>query len=113
MSEPPVPSPSPFPSGTQAALRPVQMVSAMVGIGALMLSAVRIIVEPAAPMPSALAVAIVLVVLVGSALLIALPGGLALFWIHAWPSPRTAAAVEEGLEADGAESYLSEVLGFR
>ena len=46
-------------------------------------------------------------------LLIALPGGLALFWIHAWPSPRTAAALEESLEADGAESYLSEVLGFR
>jgi hypothetical protein len=175
MSESPVPSPSPFPSGAQAALRPVQMVSAMVGIGALMLSAVRIIVEPAAPMPSALAIAIVLVALVGSALLIrrvgysvpalpqglprenaeatslrfftsttilrtalaeapvlvafavsfaftphtwltlliALPGGLALFWIHAWPSPRTAAAVEEGLEADNAESYLSEVLGYR
>ena len=35
-------------------------------------------------------------------LLIALPGGLALFWIHGWPSPRTAAAVEAGLEADGA-----------
>ena len=175
MSESPVPSPSPFGSPTQAALRPVQMVSAMVGVGAVMLSAVLIIVEPAAPMPSALAIAIVLVALVGSALLtrrvgysvpalphglprenaegtslrfftsttilrtalaeapvlvafavsfaftphtwltllIALPGGLALFWIHAWPSPRTAAAVEEGLEADGAESYLSESLGFR
>jgi hypothetical protein len=175
MSESPVPSPRPFGSATQAALRPVQMVSAMVGMGALMLSAVRIIVEPAAPMPSALAIAIVLLALVGSALLIrrvgysvpalphglprenaeatslrfftsttilrtalaeapvlvafavsfaftphswltlliALPGGLALFWIHAWPSPRTAAAVEEGLEADGAESYLGESLGFR
>lgn len=151
------------------------MVSAMVGMGALMLSAVRVIVEPAAPLPSMLAIAVVLVTLVGSALLIrrvgysvpalphglppenaqamslrfytsttilrtalaeapvlvafavsfaftphswltlliALPGGLALFWVHAWPSPRTAAALEESLEADGAESHLSEVLGFR
>ena len=32
---------------------------------------------------------------------------------HAWPSPRTAAAVEKGLEAEGAESHLSETLGFR
>ena len=46
-------------------------------------------------------------------LLVALPVRPALFWWHAWPSPRTAAAVEEGLEADGAESHLSETLGFR
>ena len=151
------------------------MVSAMVGMGALMLSAVRIIVEPAAPLPSLLAIAVVLVTLVGSALLIrrigysvpalpqglprenaeamalrfytsttilrtalaeapvlvafavsfaftphtwltlliALPGGLALFWLHAWPSPRTAAALEDSLEAEGAESHLGEALGFR
>ena len=84
MSESPVPSSSPFGSPERAALRPIQMVSAMVGMGALMLSAVRVIVEPAAPMPSALAIAIVLVALVGSALLIrrvgysvpALPHGL-------------------------------------
>ena len=175
MSESPAPSQQPSGAPDGAALRPIQMVSAMVGMGALMLSAVRIIVDPSAPMPSALAIGIVLVALVGSALLIrrigytvpalphglpredaeatslrfftsttilrtalaeapvlvafavsfaftphswltlliALPGGLALFWIHAWPSPRTAAAIEEGLEADGAESYLSEVLGFR
>jgi len=175
MSESPAPSQQPSGAPDHAALRPIQMVSAMVGMGALMLSAVRILVDPSAPMPSPLAIAIVLVTLVGSALLIrrigytvpalphglprenaeatslrfftsttilrtalaeapvlvafavsfaftphswltlliALPGGLALFWIHAWPSPRTAAAVEEGLEADGAESYLSEVLGFR
>ena len=175
MSESPVSSPNPFGSPERAALRPIQMVCAMVGMGALMLSAVRVIVDPAAPMPSAIAVALVLVALVSSALLIrrvgysvpalppglprenaeatslrfytsttilrtalaetpvlvavavsfaftpqswltlliALPGGLALFWVHAWPSPRTAAAVEEALEADGAESHLSEVLGFR
>jgi hypothetical protein len=150
------------------------MVSAMVGVGALMLSAVRVLVDPSAPMPSAAAIGIVLLALVGSAvlirwvgysvpalppglprpnaeatslryftstttlrtalaeapvlvafavsfaftphswltLLIGLPGGLALFWLHAWPSPRTAAAVETGLEAEGAESYLSEALGF-
>ena len=181
MSESPAPSSSPsdptrpVPSSAVGTLRTVQMVSGMVGIGALMLSAVRIAVDPAAPMPSWAAVAVVLVVLVGSAvlvrrfgytvpalpdglprenaeatslryftsttilraafaeapvlvavavsfvftphswltLLIALPGGLALFWLHAWPSPRTAAAVEVGLEAGGAESYLSEALGFR
>ena len=187
MSESPAPSPSPSdpthpthptPPGPAAALgtlRTIQMVSGMVGIGALMLSAVRILVDPAAPMPSWPAVAVVLVVLVASAvlvrrfgytvpalpqglprenaettslryftsttilrtafaeapvlvafavsfvftphtwvtLLIALPGALALFWLHGWPSPRTAAAVEAGLEAEGAESYLSEALGFR
>lgn len=185
MSESPAPTPHPSsgPSdasrhasaGAVGTLRTVQMVSGMVGIGALMLSAVRILVDPAAPMPSWPAVALVLVVLVGSAvlvrrvgytvpalpqglprenaeatslryftsttilrtafaeapvlvafavsfvftphtwvtLLIALPGGLALFWLHAWPSPRTAAAVEAGLEAGGAKSYLSEALGFR
>ena len=181
MSESPAPSSSPsdpthpVSSSALGTLRTVQMVSGMVGIGALMLSAVRIAVDPAAPMPSWPAVAVVLVVLVGSAvlvrrfgytvpalpqglprenaettslryftsttilrtafaeapvlvafavsfvftphtwltLLIALPGGLALFWLHAWPSPRTAAAVEAGLEAEGAKSYLSEALGFR
>lgn len=46
-------------------------------------------------------------------LLVALPVTAALFWWHAWPSPRTAAAVEKGLEAEGAESHLSETLGFR
>ena len=46
-------------------------------------------------------------------LLVALPVSAALFWWHAWPSPRTAAAVEKGLEAEGAESHLSETLGFR
>lgn len=46
-------------------------------------------------------------------LLMALPVTVALFWWHAWPSPRTAAAVEKGLEAEGAESHLSETLGFR
>lgn len=158
-----------------AHLRPIQMVSVIVGMGALMLSAVRILVDPSAPMPSWAATAVVLLSLVASALLItfvgytvpslpnglprenaettslryftstttlrtalaeapvlvafvvsftfephswltlliALPGSLALFWVHAWPSPRTAAAVEKGLEADGAESWLSESLGFR
>ena len=167
--------PSPFASSTNAALRPIQMVSVAVGMGALMISAVRIIVDPSAPLPSPWAVAITLVALVGSAaliryvgyavpslphglprenaeatslryftstttlrtalaeapvlvafacsfaftphswlpLLIALPGGLALFWVHGWPSARTAAAVEAGLEAEGAESHLSEALGFR
>ena len=167
--------PSPFASARNAALRPIQMVSVAVGMGALMISAVRIIVDPLAPMPSPWAVAITLVALVGSAaliryvgyavpalppglprenaeatslryftstttlrtalaeapvlvafacsfaftphswlpLLIALPGGLALFWVHGWPSARTAAAVEAGLEADGAQSHLSEALGFR
>jgi hypothetical protein len=46
-------------------------------------------------------------------MLLALPGTLALFWWHAWPSPRTAAAVETALESQGAESHLSESLGFR
>ena len=167
--------PGPFTSPESAALRPIQMVSVAVGMGALMLSAVRILVDPSAPMPSPWAVGIVLATLVASAtliryvgyavpalphglprenaettslryftstttlrtalaeapvlaafacsfvfmphswlpLLIALPGGLALFWIHGWPSARTAAAVEAGLEADGAESWLSETLGFR
>ena len=166
---------SPFASPERAALRPIQMVSVAVGMGAPMLSLVRVFVDPSAPLPSPWAVAIVLLSLVGSALLIryvgyavpslplglprenaevtslryytstttlrtalaeapvlvafacsfvftphtwlplliALPGGLALFWLHGWPSPRTAAAVEVGLEADGAESYLSEALGFR
>src|SRR6478609_3125831 len=158
--------PGPFASPESAALRPIQMVSVAVGMGALMLSAVRILVDPSAPLPSPWAIGIVLATLVGSAtliryvgyavpalphglprenaetttlrtalaeapvlvafacsfvftphswltLLIALPGGLALFWVHGWPSPRTAAAVEAGLEADGAESWLSEALGFR
>jgi hypothetical protein len=151
------------------------MVSAMVGVGAVMITVMRIFVDPSAPMPSVLAMAIVLVVLVASAvlirlvgysvpplpeglspeqavsaslrhytstttlrtaiaeapvlvafavsftfqphswlpLLIALPGALALWWLHAWPSPRTAAALEESLEANGTESHLSESLGFR
>lgn len=46
-------------------------------------------------------------------LLLVLPGVGALFWIHAWPSARTAAAVEAGLERDGAQSFLRETLGLR
>ncbi|WP_374968649.1 hypothetical protein [Terrabacter sp. BE26] len=167
--------PGPFASPEHATLRPIQLVSVAVGMGALMLSAVRIAVDPSVAVPSAWAVVVVLATLVGSAalirwvgyavpslphglprenaettslryftstttlrtalaeapvlvafacsfvfephswlpLLIALPGGLALFWVHGWPSPRTAAAVEAGLEAEGAESWLSESLGFR
>lgn len=167
--------PGPFASPEHATLRPIQLVSIAVGMGALMLSAVRILVDPSVAMPSPWAVGLVLAALVGSAalirwvgyavpslphglprenaeatslryftstttlrtalaeapvlvafacsfvfephswlpLLIALPGGLALFCVHGWPSPRTAAAVEAGLEADGAESWLSESLGFR
>jgi hypothetical protein len=163
------------PLSPESALRPVQMVSLMVGTGAVMITIVRIFVDPSAPLPSVPAIAIVLVALVASALLIrlvgysvpplptgvspehasavslrhftstttlrtaiaetpvlvafavsfafsphswlplliALPGALALFWLHAWPSPRTAAALEENLEAGGAESHLSETLGFR
>lgn len=173
VSETPSRPSSPFTSPGRDALRPIQMVAVAVGMGALMVSAVRIVVDPAAPLPSPWAVALVLVTLVGSAaliryvgyavpslphglprenaeatslryftstttlrtalaeapvlvafacsfaftphtwlpLVIALPGGLALFWVHGWPSARTAAAVEAGLEADGAESYLSEALG--
>lgn len=44
-------------------------------------------------------------------LLVALPGSLLLFWLHAWPSPRTVAASEEALERDGAKSYLGEAFG--
>ena len=168
-------SPTPFTSPEQAALRPIQMVSGIIGGGALMISVARILVDPSAPMPSPWAIALVLLTLVGSAVLIravgysvpalphglprenaeatslryfastttlrsalaeapvlvafaasfafaphswlplviALPGGVALFWVHAWPSPRTAAGVQEGLEEDGAESYLGEALGFR
>jgi hypothetical protein len=46
-------------------------------------------------------------------LALALPGSVALFWVHAWPSERTASAVEEGLERDGAKSHLAETLGLR
>jgi hypothetical protein len=159
----------------ESALRPIQMVSAMVGIGAVMITVVRIFVDPSAPMPSVAAIVIVLVALVASAvlirlvgytvpalprdlgpeqaasaslssftstttlrtaiaeapvlvafavsfsfqphswlpLLIALPGALALWWLHAWPSARTAAALEDALEREGAKSHLSETLGFR
>ncbi len=76
--------PGPFASPESAALRPIQMVSVAVGMGALMLSAVRILVDPSAPLPSPWAVGIVLATLVGSATLIryvgyavpALPHGL-------------------------------------
>lgn len=44
--------------------------------------------------------------------LVVIPGVLALFWIHAWPSARTAAAIEDELERGGAESFLSAALGF-
>lgn len=159
----------------QAALRPIQMVSAMVGIGSVMITVMRIFVDTAAPLPSLAAIAIVLVALIAAAvlirlvgysvpplprgvtpehalaaslrhytstttlrtaiaetpvlvafavsfafqphtwlpLLIALPGALALWWLHAWPSRRTAAALERVLEADGTPSHLSETLGFR
>ncbi len=163
------------PHRPESALRPIQMVSAMVGIGAVMITVVRIFVDPSAPMPSVAAILIVLVALVASAvlirlvgytvpalppsitpeqaasaslraytstttlrtaiaeapvlvafavsftfqphswlpLLIALPGALALWWLHAWPSARTAAALEDALEREGGESHLSETLGFR
>lgn len=163
------------PHRPEPALRPIQMVSAMVGIGAVMITVVRIFVDPSAPLPSVAAILIVLAALVASAvlirlvghtvpalppdlspeqaasaslraftaattlrtaiaeapvlvafavsftfsphswlpLLIALPGALALWWLHAWPSARTAAALEDALERDGAESHLSETLGFR
>src|SRR6478752_7138319 len=76
--------PGPFASPENAALRPIQMVSVAVGMGALMLSAVRILVDPSAPMPSPWAVGIVLAALICSATLIryvgsavpALPHGL-------------------------------------
>ena len=175
VSETPERPTNPFLSPQRAALRPVQMVAVAVGMGAVMLSIVRILVDPSAPMPSPWAVALVLVTLVGSAtliryvgyavpalplglprenaeatslryytstttlraalseapvlvafacsfaftphswlpLVIALPGGLALFYVHAWPSPRNVAAVEAGLEAQGADSHLGEALGFR
>lgn len=171
----PSPRPSPTPDEALAALRPLQLLSAAIGMGALMLSATRIILDPEPVPPSWLAVGIVLAsvvvatgvivifgysvpslptglpqenaartslhyfgsttvlrsavaetpVLVAFAvsflvtprswlpLLVALPVAAALFWWHAWPSPRTAAAVERGLEAEGAESHLSETLGFR
>lgn len=41
-------------------------------------------------------------------LLLALPGSLLLFWLHAWPGTRTVAACEHALERDGAKSYLAE-----
>ncbi len=162
-------------SPVTATLRPIQLVCTAVGMGALMITVVRIFIDPAAPMPSLTAIAIVLVTLLAAAVLItyagysmpalplglprenaettalhfftsgtilrtalaeapvlvafavsfaftprswlplaiAVPGALALFWLHAWPSARTAAATERALEADGAESYLSEALGFR
>ncbi|HET7397679.1 MAG TPA: hypothetical protein VFJ94_04065, partial [Intrasporangium sp.] len=168
MSTEPAPSPA-------SALRPVQLVSAAVAMGSLMVTAVRIAVDPRAPMPSVPAVGAVLLALLAAAvlirrvgyavpalplglprenavatslrfftstttvrtalaespllvafavsfaleprswlpLLIALPGSVALFWLHGWPSPRSAAGTEDGLEAEGAESYLSETLGFR
>lgn len=173
MSTGPAPRPD---EGTRAAavLRPVQLLSAAVGMGALMLTAVRVAVDPSAAMPSAASVAVVLLALLVAALLIrrtayavpalppglprenavatslrvftstttvctalaeapvlvafavslalepqswlplllALPGALALFWLHGWPSARTAARVEAALEAGGARSHLSETLGF-
>ncbi len=168
--------PTPSTSGSAlAALRPLQLVTAAIGSGALMITATRVLVDPSPKPPSALAVVIVvasivaatvLITVVGYAvpslphglprenaattsvryfgsttvlraavaeapvlvafavsflvtphswlpLLVALPVTAALFWWHAWPSPRTAAAVEKGLEAEGAESHLSETLGFR
>lgn len=46
-------------------------------------------------------------------LILAVPGAAALFWTHAWPSERTATAVAEGLERDGAASHLVEALGLQ
>lgn len=46
-------------------------------------------------------------------LVLAVPGAVALFWTHAWPSERTATAVAEGLEREGAQSHLAEALGLR
>jgi hypothetical protein len=46
-------------------------------------------------------------------LVLAVPGAVALFWTHAWPSERTATAVAEGLEREGAQSHLVEALGLR
>ncbi len=46
-------------------------------------------------------------------LVLAVPGAAALFFTHAWPSERTASAVAEGLERDGAPSHLVEALGLR
>lgn len=156
------------------ALRPIQMLCVAVGMGAVMVTGVRIVVDPAAPVPPLWSIAVVLVVLLASAwairtwgyavpslptglprenveatslryfasttvlrtalseapvlvafalslvvdprtwlpLAIAIPGSAALFWLHAWPSPRTAAAVAEGLEAGGAPSHLGSALGF-
>ncbi|WP_148236507.1 hypothetical protein [Intrasporangium calvum] len=167
-------APRPSPDHALAALRPLQLVSAAIGIGAVMLTAMRILVDLDPVPPSWLAVGLVLAAVVlataaitlfgyavpslprglprenaartslryfGSTtvlrsaiaetpvlvafavsfvvtphswlpLLIALPVTGALFWWHAWPSPRTAAAVAKGLEAEGAESHLSETLGF-
>ena len=173
-----LPRSSPSPdraSAALAALRPLQLLSAAIGMGALMITATRILLDPEPVPPSWLAVGIVLASVVAATavivvfgysvpalptglprenaartslhyfgsttvlrsavaetpvlvafavsflveprswlpLLVALPVTAALFWWHAWPSPRTAAAVEKGLEAEGAESYLSETLGFR
>ncbi|MDV3222713.1 hypothetical protein [Intrasporangium sp.] len=170
-----MPAPRRPPTPDIAALRPLQLVSAAIGIGALMVTAMRVLVDPEPVPPSWLAVGIVLASIVGATalimlfgysvpslpqglprenaartslryfgsttilrsaiaetpvlvafavsflvtphswlpLLMALPVTVALFWWHAWPSPRTAAAVERGLEAEGAESHLSETLGFR
>lgn len=165
---------TPTPDSGVAHLRPIQLVSAAIGIGALMITAMRVLVDPEPTPPSWAAVVVVLVAIVVATalitvygysvpslpdglprenaastslryfgqttvlrsalaqipvlmafaasflfaphswlpLLVALPVTLALFWWHAWPTPRTAAAVEKGLEADGAKSHLSETLGF-
>lgn len=167
--------PPPTPDRALATLRPLQLLSAAIGIGALMVTAMRVLVDPEPVPPSWPAVAIVLASIVAATalimlfgysvpslphglprenaartslryfgsttvlrsaiaetpvlvafavsflvaphswlpLLVALPVTGALFWWHAWPSPRTAAAIEKGLEAGGAESHLSETLGFR
>jgi len=169
----PDPAP-PTPDSGVVHLRPIQLTSAAIGIGFLMITSMRVLVDPEPTPPSWAAMAVVLAsivvatalitvfgysvpslpqglprenaahtslryfgqttvlrsalaeipVLVAFAvsflftprswlpLLVALPVTLALFWWHAWPTPRTAAAVEKGLEEDGAESHLSETLGF-
>ena len=170
------PAASELPSGAAseavAKLRPLQLLTVVIGAGTLMCAGARILIEPQVRTPSLLAVGVVLVALLGAAwairaygynvpslplglprtnafetslryfasttvlraslaeapffvalflsvfeprswllLVVALPGVLTLFWLHAWPSARTAVAVEAGLEREGAESYLHETLG--
>jgi hypothetical protein len=155
-----------------ARLRPLQLLTGTIGIGAVLVVLARVFIDPAAPMPSLWQIGVVALALFGAAVLLrqvgyavpslprglpeenaaetsvryfssttvlraaiceapvfvglfvsvltphtwlplalALPGSVALFWVHAWPSARTVAAVAEGLERDGARSHLAEALG--